>query len=315
MPDQWRLGLVERSVLEALDRGGARPDRQHRKSANTVGVLEKEFGVSPRYGYDALCMMAQPWRVHVRLVDFHGNYGSANESDPPANPRYTEARLSRAGWLALAAERGDGPPLPIRLINGDLHLDGFAPPFSPRRVIAALLALLDDPRLPDEEIVERGGPPESPTGCGIVCDSAALAAGEQTPIVMSAHISHEVSRSEPAFVLSHLPLGVGEDTVIDAIAARVKQRRGAPGTDEFDDLVLDLRDVRNESVDPITRIVCVLRDDAVPSLVEPQLASTWGVRIRREVGLAAPLAPLVRELVQGDPAAQRTALAALSATL
>lgn len=120
------------------------------------------------------------------LVDFHGNYGSADEGDRPANPRYTEARMASAGALALAAERGDGPRVPVRLINGDLHVDGSAPPYSPRRVIDTLLALVDDPRLSDDEIVDRVGPPESPTGCGVGCDDRALAAGESVGMILTA---------------------------------------------------------------------------------------------------------------------------------
>ena len=157
MPDNYRLGVVERSVLEALDQIGARHDRPHRKSANVVWVLERDFGVSPRYAYDALCTLAQPWLLHVPLVDFHGNYGSPDEADGPAAPRYTEARLSAAGGIVLAAERGVGPRVPVTLINGDLHAGGSAPPFAPARVIDALLALVDDPRVGDDEIIERVG--------------------------------------------------------------------------------------------------------------------------------------------------------------
>ncbi len=312
MPDHWRLGVVDRCVLEALDRIGARPDGHHRKCANVVDVLAEEFGVGPRYGYDALCLMAQPWRVHARLVDFHGNYGSANDIDPPANPRYTEARLSRAGLAALAAERG-GPRLPIRLINGDLHVDGSAPPFSPSRVVATLLALVDDPALSDREIVAGIGPPESPTGCEIGCDDVALAAGKPTGLVMTAHLTHERTEREQLIVLSHPPLGIGDATIAEAIAARVQVARGsrARGDDALAELGLALRDVRNETRDDMTRVVGVLPAGADASFLESQILTTWGVVTRRRVRLPAPLPQLVRELVDADAAAQRGALAAL----
>jgi len=162
MSEHWRLGAVERAVLETLDELGARHDRPHVKCARVVQALAAGRGVSPRYGYDALCKLSQPWLQHVTLVDFHGNHGSPD--DRPANPRYTEARLSHAGVIALAAERGVGPRVPVALINGDLHVDGSAPPYSPSRVLAALVAVIDDPGLADADIVELVGLPNSRPG-------------------------------------------------------------------------------------------------------------------------------------------------------
>jgi DNA gyrase/topoisomerase IV subunit A len=311
--DNFRLGVVERSVLEALDQIGARHDRIHRKSANVVGVLARDFGVSPRYAYDAICTLALPWLLHIPLVDFHGNYGSADEADRPAGPRYTEARLSAAGAIVLAAERGLGPRVPVMLINGDLHADGSAPPFSPARVIDALLALVDDPRVGDDEIVERVGLPASPTGCEVACDYVALAAGAQTAMRLTARLHHEQAGHRHLIVLTHLPLGIGDSTVEQALGHRVNVRARDPrwGPGDFEDLALPLRDVQNESRDYTTRIVCELLDTTDPARCEAQILSTWGVVTRPQVKLAAPLPQLVRELVDVDPDAQRAAIAAL----
>ena len=57
----------------------------------------------------------------------------------------TEARLSPAGVVAVDAERGVGPRVPVVLINGDLYVDGAAPPLSPKRVVTAFRALLENP--------------------------------------------------------------------------------------------------------------------------------------------------------------------------
>ena len=312
-----QLGIVERAVLEALDGLGARSDQPHVKCARIVQALADDHGVSRKYGYDALCTLAQPWWLHLPLVDFHGNWGSADEYDRPANPRYTEARLSTAGTLALAADRGAGPQVPVGLINGDLHFDGVGPPFSPVRVVATLLALADNPVLSDAEIVALVGPPESPTGCGIACDFDALASGAPTTMVQTAQLTVEAGDRGAVIVLSHLPLGVGNDTVTRAIADRVNarwRRDNNDAGDVLDELALPLRDVRDESYADVTRIVCEPRAEAMLEECERRIAATWGVRISREVQLPAPLAPLVRSIVDEDPAAQRSALAGLTAT-
>src|SRR5262245_10979478 len=269
MSDHWRVGVVERAVLETLDDVGARPDGPHRKCASVVRRLAEERGVHPRYGYDALCTLSQPWLQHVVLVDFHGNCGSPD--DRPANPRYTEARLSRAGAIALAAERAEGPKVPVALINGDLHVDGSAPPYSPTRVLAALLAIIDNPRIDDAGVVDLVGPPEAPTGCAVACDYRALGAGDHTVLTMTAQLTIEPHDMGTAIVVTHLPLGIGVDAVADALAARVNVRErfdSHPDEEAFAELGLPLRDIRNESRGTFARIVCELRRGADVADVE-----------------------------------------------
>jgi DNA gyrase/topoisomerase IV subunit A len=204
------------------------------------------------------------------------------------------------------------------LINGDLHVEGVAPPFSPTRVVATLLALADDPALSDAEIVARLGPPESPTGCGIACDLDALASGAPTAMVQTAHLTVEAGDRGAVIVLSHLPLRVGNDTVARAIADRVNARWRRDNVNDgeaLDELALPLRDVRDESYGAVTRIVCEPRPEAMIEDCEQRIAATWGVRVvMPRVQLPAPLAQLVRGLVDEDAAAQRSALAALTAT-
>ena len=233
MTDRTGLGVVEISVLEALDELGARPELPYVKCARVLQLLTDEHGVSPRYGYDALCSLARPWLVHLPLVDFHGNLGSADEADRPANPRYTEARLSTAGALAIAAERATGPRLPIGLVNGDLHVDGSSPAFSPSRVVDTLLALLDDPEMPDGDLVQRVGPPAFPTGCRVECDGAALTAAAPTTLMLTARLTVEAGKRGPAIVVTNLPPGVGEQQISQAREThRLSEERlkNIPGT-------------------------------------------------------------------------------------
>ena len=331
MPEHWRLGVVERSVLEAMDQLGLRPDRLHRKCANIVHRAAEEFGVSTRYGYEALCAMSQPWLLHLLLVDFHGNNGGVDFAAAP--PEMTEARLSSVGVLALDGERGSGPRVPVMLINGDLHVDGWAPPLSPSRVMAALRALQDAPDLSDDDLIERVGPPESPTGCNVVCDHLALGRGEPTEMICAAQMSHEHLEDRRLIVLSCLPPGVGDDTLIETIAGRVEAmnpgdpfwepwhvgdwqvRHGSPDAAT----AIPLADIRNESTGAgwgnQTRIVCELLPEADLAECQQAIATIWGVRTERQVQLAAPLPQLMRELVDDDQEAQRAALTILERCL
>ena len=180
MTQRTGLGLVELAVLEALDEIDACPDRPHRKSANIVKLINASRGIGPGYSYPALCSMAVDWLMNVPLVDPHGNFGDPD--DPPCAVCDTEARLSRAGALVLASERGEAPRLPITLINGDLASGGTAPPFEPAAVARAVGRVASDPATPDDELIAALGPPSFPTGCAVTGDIAALVAGERTDL-------------------------------------------------------------------------------------------------------------------------------------
>jgi hypothetical protein len=135
------LGLVELellAVLRALPPGrgaqlfrhdtGAQPGADDlRSSYEVLAAVERQIGLAPRYAYEVLCDMARPWTVPLRLVDFHGDCGGRDTELRPADPRYTAARLSCVGELVLETERGEMAPLPIGLINGNVHAGGTRP--------------------------------------------------------------------------------------------------------------------------------------------------------------------------------------------
>jgi DNA gyrase subunit A len=114
------LGLVEVTVLGALDAAGATADRRHRKSARVLTVIEERIGLAPGFAYQVLVDLARPWKLPVPLVDGHGNFSSP-DGDTPAGWRYTEVRLSPAGEVALAAQRGELAPVPVGLITGTTY--------------------------------------------------------------------------------------------------------------------------------------------------------------------------------------------------
>ena len=110
MGERTGVGLVEVAILEALDSIGARLGRRYVKSSRVLDAVDQNFGLAPGYGYEILVDLVQPWKMPVLLVDGQGNFGS-HGNDPPANFRYTEARLSsagQAGHLSLAAECPQG---------------------------------------------------------------------------------------------------------------------------------------------------------------------------------------------------------------
>jgi DNA gyrase subunit A len=110
MGDRSGVGLVECTILEALDSLGAQP-RRHRRSAKVLDAVEERIGLAPGYAYEVLLDLARPWQMPLLLVDGQGNFGTRG-NDLAANYRYTEAGLSRLGEVVLAAERGGPGPGP-----------------------------------------------------------------------------------------------------------------------------------------------------------------------------------------------------------
>jgi DNA gyrase/topoisomerase IV subunit A len=305
------LDAVVLAALECLDEVDARPDGRYVKSAKVVDRMYASRGIPPRHGYDAICYTSAPWLVHVRLIDFFGNLGSPDPNDEAAAPRYTEVRLSPAGSMALAAERGELPRLPIRLINGDLALGGTSPPFDPARLLDAFRAAATGAAT-DTELVETLGLPAFPTWCSVAGDLTALASGARTLLRLSADVAIETHARAPRLVLSHFPLGVGPEAAAQSLAARADAARTrdlrATHPELHDKLALPLRDVRNESVDLVGRVVCELWPGADAEMCREGVLQTWPVMTTLPVQLPATLPTLVREF-----AAQHEAIAALLA--
>ncbi len=307
------LDAVVLGTLHSLDELGVWPDSMYKKSASVVDHLYTTRGIPPKFGYDAICVTAAAWLTHVRLIDLHGNGGSADTQDEPAAARYTEVRLARSGVLALASERGALPRLPIGLINGDLATGGSAPPFDPGRVFEAVRSAAGRTAT-DDALAAAVGMPAFPTGCAVTGDFAALAEGSLTKLRVSTDIEIETDARGTRLLISRVPYGVGAGDVGEAIARRVDAVRSARLSEAYPDLEnaldLPLRDVRNESAGDTTRVVCDLLAGADAELCRDRLLEIWPVTIEIPVRLRAPLAVLVRGFVD-DAAVQNEALAAL----
>src|SRR6476620_6378196 len=192
LPDV-RDGLkpVQRRILYGMYEDGIRPDRQHKKSASSVGYV---MGTFHPHGdsaiYDALARMAQDFSLRYPLIDGHGNFGSPDPNDRPAAQRYTEARLAPLA-MELLGEIDEGTVdfdstydgqhqqptvLPSRfpnlLVNGGGGIAvGMAtniPPHNLTEVIDATIHLIDNPDATVEDLMQFVQGPDFPTGAQIM---------------------------------------------------------------------------------------------------------------------------------------------------
>ncbi len=316
------LGLVEVTVLEALDAAGATPDRRHRRSARVLAVIEERIGLAPGYAYQVLTDLALPWKVPVPLVDGHGNFGSP-DGDPPAGWRYTDVRLSPAGQVALAAERGELAPVPAGLITGNTYQWGTRPPFRPAAVLEAIRRVLARPKTTSREITAIIGPPDFMTGCTVTGDLAGLAAGRPVDLLLrarvtvtdDAHLSAQIEGNVPGswftpgqlprtvLVIDNFPPATGPSDVARAIASRAREPRWAaeyPGLTRRARLpvkdVVDLSSHRGGYL-----LACIPEPDADPDELRQQLAEIAGVSTRLPAALPRPLAKMIRSWTRAWP--------------
>jgi hypothetical protein len=286
------LGIVDIAVLETLERIAARSDRPYVKSAKAVVDLDEVYGLAPELAYMSLCDMARPWVVPVRCVDFHGNLGSPDF--PEAGPRYTEARLSRIGGLALAAERGEVGAVPIGLINGNTHGGGTRPPFAPRRMIAALGRLVSDPSIRDSDLADIVGPPAFPMGCEVGGDIAALMAGEAVSLELSARL-RPVEPPGRGWIVDRVPPGVGSRDISDFVMQSVHSRPWAVDLPELDRrtrFALSGLDYLSQG-DGIC-LVFTAADGADLDELRDRLLRVHGISVEVRAQLPAPLGGMLR---------------------
>jgi hypothetical protein len=150
MSERTGLGVVEIALLEALE------TTRFLRCDKALAVVEERVGLAPGYAYEVLVDLARPWTMPVHLVQGQGNFGSRG-NDPPANFRYTEARITPAGRAALASERGEMAPLPIAIINGNTYREGLRPPFRPHAIIEAVREVIRRPGVTDAELTAMAG--------------------------------------------------------------------------------------------------------------------------------------------------------------
>jgi DNA gyrase subunit A len=292
LPDV-RDGLkpVHRRILYAMHELGLTPDRPYRKCARVVGdVLGKYHPHGDQAVYDALVRMVQDFSSRYPLLEGHGNFGSVDD-DPPAAMRYTETRLAAIGNEGLLSEIGEATvdfignfdnsqqepivlpaQLPFLLLNGCSGIAvGMAtnvPPHNAGEVIDGLIALIDRPDLPDDELFKLIPAPDFPTG-GEIIDTAGIRDAYKTgrgsiPVRGVAKIEEvQLGRGRHrrlAIVVTELPFQVNKAAWIEKIADLVNQGR-----------IEGIIDIRDESDRDGMRVVIELKREAQPALVLDKL--------------------------------------------
>jgi hypothetical protein len=292
MSERTGLGIVEIAILEAVETS------RYVKCANALARVEERIGLAPGYAYEVLVDLARPWSMPVNLVRGQGNFGSRG-IDPAANFRYTEARIARAGRVALAAERGEIAPVPIGLINGNTYREGLRPPFRPGAIIDATREVIERPDVPDRELAGIVGPPCFMTGCVVTGDFAALSAGRRTELRLQAKVS---VNGQGKVVLENIAPNIGIDDVVRIIASRASARRWAddhPGLHHR--IQLPLAGIQDETqANPFGRIVCTPALGTSPEQLRDLLLDVRGVYTAMPVTLRQPLAALIKHWVRAN---------------
>ena len=286
LPDV-RDGLkpVHRRILYAMNDLGLVPGRPYKKSATVVGdVLGKYHPHGDSPVYEAMVRMVQDFSLRYPLVDGQGNFGSP-DGDAAAAYRYTEAKLMPLAMEMLAdidKNTVDYAPnfddhlteprvlpaaVPNLLVNGSSGIAvGMAtniPPHNLREIIAATLALIDNPDTTTEELARLVKGPDFPTGGFIygrngIKDYQATGRGK---IVMRARavIEEKESSGRSQIVITEIPYQVNRAELVKSIAELTREKK-----------LEGISDLRDESSDT-TRIVIELKRDAIPRVVLNQL--------------------------------------------
>jgi hypothetical protein len=297
MGDRSGVGLVECTILEALDSLGAQP-RRHRRSAKVLEGVEERIGLAPGYAYEVLLDLARPWTMPLLLVDGQGNFGTRG-NDPAANYRYTEAGLSRAGQVVIAAERGELAPVPVGLINGNVYREGLRPPFRPLAIIEALREVIKRPRVAGNDLISIVGPPCFLNGCTVTGDFAAMAAGRPTTLRLEARV--RVSDDQGSVLIENFPPNANPDETATTLANRASMRAWAadhPGLHGRTHLPLgDIRD-KSSQARGTDLLVCVPARGTTAEQLREQLMNVYGVYTTVRVDLPRSLPAMLRNWVK-----------------
>jgi len=249
LPDV-RDGLkpVHRRVLFAMKELGNDYNKPYKKSARVVGdVIGKYHPHGDNAVYDTIVRMAQPFSLRYLLVDGQGNFGSV-DGDPAAAMRYTEVRLTRlAHELMRDLDKGtvDFLPnyddkelepsvlpavVPNLLINGSSGIAvGMAtniPPHNLREVVDALVALIADPELTIDDLMQYVTGPDFPTA-GIINGSAGIREAYRTGrgrIRVRGKAEIEPNGNRESIIITELPYQVNKARLVEKIAELVKAK-------------------------------------------------------------------------------------------
>lgn len=301
LPDV-RDGLkpVHRRVLFAMHELSNDWNRPYKKSARIVGdVIGKYHPHGDTAVYDTIVRMAQDFSLRYMLIDGQGNFGSV-DGDNAAAMRYTEIRMSRIAHellIDLDKETVDFGPnyddsekeplilpakIPNLLINGSSGIAvGMAtniPPHNLNEVIEACLALLKNPDISIDELIEYIPAPDFPTA-GIIYGVSGVKDGYRTGrgrVVMRArtHFEDMEKGSRQCIVVDELPYQVNKANLLIRIGELVRDKK-----------IEGISDLRDESDKSGMRVVIELKRSEVPEVIlnnlykETQMQDTFGMNM------------------------------------
>tara|TARA_B100000073_G_scaffold71437_2_gene53129 strand:- start:1817 stop:4288 length:2472 start_codon:yes stop_codon:yes gene_type:complete len=234
--------------------------------------------------YDALVRMAQPFSMHLPLIEGQGNFGSV-DGDPPAAMRYTEVRMEKISQHLLNDldketvdfqenyDNSESEPIvipaefPNLLVNGAGGIAvGMAtniPPHNLGEITDACLLLLDKPEASIDELIEIVPGPDFPTGGIILGQSgsrSAYSTGKGSIIIRGKVSIEDLPKDKKAIIISEIPYQLNKVSLIEKIAELVREKT-----------IDGITDLRDESDRNGMRIYIELRKDAVPDVILNQL--------------------------------------------
>jgi DNA gyrase subunit A len=285
LPDA-RDGLkpVHRRILYSMYENGITPDKKYVKCARIVGDAMGKYHPHGNLAvYDALVRMAQDFSMSLMLIDGQGNFGSV-DGDSPAADRYTEAKLAKPSMHMLDDLENDTVDMkanydgsleeptvlptkfPNLLVNGGGGIAvGMAtniPPHNLGEVINGTIAMIDNPEISIEDLMEHIPGPDFPTNATILGRTGIRSAyfTGRGSIIMRARAKIEEGRDRAQIVVTEIPYQVNKATLVERIAEMVREKR-----------VEGISALRDESNRQGNRIVIELKRDAVPDVVLNQL--------------------------------------------
>lgn len=286
LPDV-RDGLkpVHRRILYSMVESGFDWNKAYRKSARIVGdVIGKYHPHGDSAVYESLVRMAQTFSLRLPLIDGQGNFGSI-DGDKAAAMRYTESRLQKVAHELLAdldkdtvdfRDNYDGSErepvvlpakFPNLLANGAGGIAvGMAtniPPHNLGEVIDATIALIENPAISLDEIMEIIPGPDFPTG-GLILGRSGIRSAYETSrgsVIMRGKVHFETIRNDrEAIIVTEVPYQVNKASMVEKIAELVRDKR-----------VEGISDIRDESDRDGYRVVIEIKRDAVPEVVLNQI--------------------------------------------
>ncbi len=297
LPDV-RDGLkpVHRRILYGMENISLFSDRPYKKSANIVGeVMGKYHPHGDSAIYESIVRMAQDFSMRYPIVDGQGNFGSI-DGDPPAAMRYTEARMSKiAEYMLQDLEKETvnfipnydeslqeptvlPSALPNLLVNGSTGIAvGMAtniPPHNLREIVNACLAMIQNPELPDAELLALVSGPDFPTG-GIIHGRSGIRDAYLTGrgrVVVRGRCEIEEHNGRNRIIVSEIPYQVNKTTLLEKMASLVRDKE-----------IEGISDLRDESDRRGMSIIIELKRDAFPEVVlnglykHTQLQETFGI--------------------------------------